>query len=204
MQPTHYDLLGVAHTATEAEIKNKYRQAARAHHPDVAEDKVCGARLFIQVNLAYRILKDAELRRQYDLSLQAAPEGVPPPPKAEPVDVLQAMQQAEHAYFQGRMQEARTLCAQVLKHDGRHASALALLGDALVGLNKPEEAAVAYRLCLKITQSLVVQAKLARLMQRQAQSVGAAPAASSPSAGTASAPKSGGLLKRLFDRPDAR
>lgn len=35
---THYEALGLAQSATDAEIKSAFRRLAKAHHPDVSND----------------------------------------------------------------------------------------------------------------------------------------------------------------------
>ena len=62
----HYEVLGVARTATPEEIKKAYRRLARELHPDVnpgadAQEK------FKLVTHAYDVLSDPQQREQYDL-----------------------------------------------------------------------------------------------------------------------------------------
>jgi curved DNA-binding protein len=62
----YYAALGVAKTATEAEIKKAYRKLAREHHPDLNPgDKKAEAR-FKTINEANEVLGDPDKRRKYD------------------------------------------------------------------------------------------------------------------------------------------
>jgi len=61
----YYETLGVARTATEAEIKSAYRKLARKYHPDVNKEKDAEER-FKEVGEAYAVLKDTEKRAAYD------------------------------------------------------------------------------------------------------------------------------------------
>ncbi len=63
MGKDYYSILGVARTASDAEIKKAYRRLALEHHPDKAsgdEDR------FKEINEAYSVLKDPSKRMQYD------------------------------------------------------------------------------------------------------------------------------------------
>lgn len=63
----YYRTLGVARTASAAEIKKAFRSLARAHHPDLKPGDAAAEARFKEINEAYEVLGDAEKRRQYDL-----------------------------------------------------------------------------------------------------------------------------------------
>lgn len=61
-----YETLGVARTASEAEIKAAFKKLARKFHPDLHPgDKAAEAR-FKSVSAAHDLLKDSEKRRRFD------------------------------------------------------------------------------------------------------------------------------------------
>jgi molecular chaperone DnaJ len=70
----HYEVLGVARDASEADIKKAYRRLARELHPDVnpAPD---AAERFKDVTHAYDVLSDTDQRRRYDAGPQDGPFG---------------------------------------------------------------------------------------------------------------------------------
>lgn len=62
----YYDILGVARTADEKEIRQAYRRLARQHHPDVNPGDEEAAERFKSINAAYEVLSDADKRAKYD------------------------------------------------------------------------------------------------------------------------------------------
>jgi curved DNA-binding protein len=62
----YYQVLGVAKTASQGEIRKAFRALARQHHPDVAKDKKAAEGRFKEINEAYEVLGDAERRKKYD------------------------------------------------------------------------------------------------------------------------------------------
>jgi molecular chaperone DnaJ len=62
----YYKVLGVARTATAAEIKKQYRKLARKHHPDVNPGDKAAEEHFKQVAAAYEVLSNDDKRKLYD------------------------------------------------------------------------------------------------------------------------------------------
>jgi curved DNA-binding protein len=80
----YYELLGVARTASEEEIKKAYRKLALKWHPDrhKAETKAKAEEKFKQISEAYEVLSDPETRKRYDAlgeNWKHGQEFTPPP-----------------------------------------------------------------------------------------------------------------------------
>jgi molecular chaperone DnaJ len=65
MASDYYEILGVNRNADKEELKRAYRRLARKYHPDV--NKEAGAEdRFKEINRAYEVLSDPELKTRYD------------------------------------------------------------------------------------------------------------------------------------------
>ena len=61
-----YEILGIAKTASEAEIKKAFRTLAKKHHPDKHAGDAAAQKRFQEISGAYDILGDKQKRAQYD------------------------------------------------------------------------------------------------------------------------------------------
>lgn len=193
LQRNYYEVIGVTPAATTDDIKKKYRELARQFHPDVVKDKTLGQKVFTQINQAYRVLADPEKRSQYDTTLltdkvrngassgagtapaassrpassagsSAPAQGAPQALSAQQVaTTTRLMADAEAAMMQNKLGNVKTICDKVLEIDTRNCKALSLMGDALVQMGKPQDAAAAYRRAQQIAPSALLQSKISRL-----------------------------------------
>ena len=62
----YYKDLGVARSASQADIKRAYRKLARQHHPDVKPGDAASERRFKEINEANEVLSDPAKRQRYD------------------------------------------------------------------------------------------------------------------------------------------
>ena len=70
---SYYEILGVAKTATSAEVRSAYAKLAKERHPDRFTDPAEKARaheFFRDVTTAFNILSNERRRQEYDLELQ--------------------------------------------------------------------------------------------------------------------------------------
>jgi molecular chaperone DnaJ len=68
----YYNILGVAKTASEEEIKKAYRKLAHQYHPDKSSGN---EQKFKEISEAYQVLSDKNKRAQYDRFGNAEPMG---------------------------------------------------------------------------------------------------------------------------------
>src|SRR5579863_3119276 len=61
----YYEVLGVARSANDDEVKKAFRRLAKQYHPDANKEQGAEAR-FIEINEAYEVLSDPQKRSAYD------------------------------------------------------------------------------------------------------------------------------------------
>jgi molecular chaperone DnaJ len=71
----YYEVLGVARSATDDELKKAYRKLAKQYHPDLNQGDKGSEAKFKEVNEAYAVLSDAEKRKIYDQYGHAGMDG---------------------------------------------------------------------------------------------------------------------------------
>ena len=62
--PNYYEIIGVEKNATPEEIKKKFRELAKKTHPDKTKED--SEEEMAELNKAYEVLSDKELREKYD------------------------------------------------------------------------------------------------------------------------------------------
>ena len=106
-----YQVLGVAKTASDDEIKKAYRKLARQYHPDRNPGDAAAEERFKEVQGAYDILSDADKRKQHDTFGAAGPRGGGFPPggyaRYENVDLSDLLGQFGGLFGRGGARRAR-------------------------------------------------------------------------------------------------
>ena len=78
MKVNYYEVLGVDRTASEQQIRDRFRTLARENHPDRyrGTDKAAVERKFQTLTEAVNVLTNAEKRKQHDTEITSAKSGV--------------------------------------------------------------------------------------------------------------------------------
>lgn len=81
----HYATLGIPPQATQAEVKQAYRQLVKLYHPDKNLNAAHSHDQIAQINAAYEVLRDPQSRQRYDRQLEHfCRSGFPPPARGRP------------------------------------------------------------------------------------------------------------------------
>ncbi|MCE5219522.1 DnaJ domain-containing protein, partial [bacterium] len=144
-----YEILGLPRGASRKQIKKRYRQLLRRHHPDVSDDPARAHEIAAELGRAYRRLMEEtwqevvegdefggvepELQVVVD---RANPDRSPIPPM---------LAQAEQLLRQRRYEEVQLVCADILLRDPDCVAAYELLGKAYEARGLQELAREMYR-----------------------------------------------------------
>jgi len=135
VRPDLYQLLDVARSASDAEIKTAYRKQARKFHPDRNQDGSTDKR-FKEVTYAYQVLSDPIRRAQYDRFGRVLSDGRDQGPfgVGDEVDLAAVMGTMFRDLFGGRRKRQQGAAPQ----DLRYTVTISLL-EAAIGCQKEVE-----------------------------------------------------------------
>ncbi len=124
----YYSLLGIARTASAAEVRQAYAKLAREKHPDRFPDPVERAAahlLFQEATAAFNMLSNARTRQEYDEALDRPSAPVPQEIARD------AFERACREFEAKRFHEAVELLRTSVQHDPDEARYHAALGRTL-------------------------------------------------------------------------
>jgi len=192
----YYEILGVPKTASVGEIKKRYRELVRLHHPDVAADKAGAQAAFIKIAEAYQTLVKPDKRMLYDSTLgmsdfkvetggrsTSRTTDIPKPPteapratrQARPEDIRRTRQsrveswmvEARRGFSSGQFRSAIHACREAVNLEPRNAEAHILMGDIYRIQGSLDEALGMYTIAIQLDpRNAGLQAKLDRLIRR--------------------------------------
>lgn len=188
IKKTHYEILGVPRTAAPEQIKKRYRQLVRQHHPDVAKDKAAAKTAFIEITEAYQTLSNADKRVIYDTSLDAQMFSV----QTKPRETSRAqqrpttrrtytaprnrneqakawVQEAQSAFIRRQFRSAINACKEARQLDPKNVEAAIILGDIYKIIGQTDNAIAMYTIAVQLDpKNADVQIKLNRLTRHAA------------------------------------
>ena len=124
----YYQLLGVAPSASTAEIRQAYARLAREKHPDRFQDaaqKQVAQKTFQDITTAFNALSNPRSRQEYDAQRHK------PTPRTPEEIATDAFERAQPLLEAGQIEEAITLLQTAVHHAPDKAAYHAGLGRAL-------------------------------------------------------------------------
>jgi curved DNA-binding protein CbpA len=121
MKTNYYEVLGVPRTATQDQIRDRFRQLARENHPDrfSGAQREDAERKFQELTAALNILTNPDRRKQHDAQIQKKTA-----PSTDPKQIAKAyLSQGVKAYKEGDLPAARANFDMAAKHDPTDAKA---------------------------------------------------------------------------------
>ena len=133
MKINYYEILGVERTASETEIRDRFRQLAREQHPDRyrGPDKSSAEKKFQTLTEAVNVLTNPTKRKQHDSELQSATARS----VTDPTQIAKAyVSHGVKAYKEGNFTAARDNFDMAVKHNPQDAKAFHYLSLACTKL----------------------------------------------------------------------
>jgi curved DNA-binding protein CbpA len=126
MATDFYAVLAVAKSASDDQIRQRFRQLARERHPDrfSGEQKQAAEQAFQEITQAFNVLTDPERRRQHDLELERRQPAVSDPKQVARV----YLQRGIKAYRERNLVEAADYFERATRSDPDSAMAWYNLG----------------------------------------------------------------------------
>ncbi|MEO8215479.1 MAG: DnaJ domain-containing protein [Acidobacteriota bacterium] len=115
MKVNYYEILGVDRGASEAQIRQRFRELAREHHPDRYKGRNKGdvEKLFQTLTEAVNILTNPDRRRQHDKELPGSAKS-----STDPLQIARAyLAKGVKAYNEGHFAAAREDFDMAVKHN---------------------------------------------------------------------------------------
>ena len=143
MKVNYYEILGVERSASDEQIKRRFRDLAREQHPDRyrGPDKADAERRFQTLTEAFNVLTNTDKRRQHDSEIAGAGTR-----GADFVQVAKVyMAKGVKAYKDGDMRAAYENFDMAVKHnpqDGKGFHYLALAGARIRGFERQSVQAI--------------------------------------------------------------
>ncbi|MEA2489361.1 MAG: molecular chaperone DnaJ [Acidobacteriota bacterium] len=139
MKVNYYEVLGVERSASEQEIRDRFRSLAREQHPDryKGPDKADAERRFQTLTEAVNVLTNAPRRKQHDSEISSGGSGKGPADFAQVARVY--LSRGVKAYKEGDMRGAYENFDMAVKHNPQDAKGfhyLALAAARLPGFTK--------------------------------------------------------------------
>jgi curved DNA-binding protein CbpA len=106
-----YEVLDLRPTATQKQIRTKYRLLVQKYHPDLHPGDTAAALLMGQVNSAYDILGNPKTRRRYDEKLNAS-TGAAEATEAQAEEAQQPFEKTEEQTSYEEVTEEETIAAE--------------------------------------------------------------------------------------------
>lgn len=165
-EQTYYHLFGLPESASQDEIKRRYRELARKYHPDLNPGDPKASRTFADIATAYGVLSDPDARNVYDAELMmrrrigrstaplrgaatATSRAHQQNPHAAQIESEKAATLARKCFYAGRFIEAKNFAIRSLSFHHKNSLAHEILGDIYMNEGRLDDAAKHFTFCLQ-------------------------------------------------------